>query len=436
MSGGGRAGLTAWAARHRTMILYGGGAALLLAMIFARLMNYDLRRDEQLYVAPALLLRDFDLYEDIFYNHTPLSAWLYRAAKILTGSESLLFPARLAVFGAWAGLGAAVAGVSFRLTQSAAMTVFLFLAVMTNDAFLSVTGMAATNNFLPLPLIYLGAGLFFIGAEEERPAPAIFLAAGVLLGLAAGFKISAALAGPVIVAAALFLPRRLPFAARLRGVAAPVALGGLIGAAPILVYLKNIPATFLAHVVDWHVGPHADFWRSQPPLPLEAAMTLPGKGMLGYAVWTAGANAILIVAFLTIAFILAARRGAVKALDARLIAGGALFVVLAAGSFLPTPSFPQYFSPPIIVVPLLLALLYAKLNSDGRARGGGAGGDVGRPCRHQSAAPHHGSRSPAVSRAMGDRQGPPRRALDRRRDGGRRRDGQGGDAGAALSAGG
>ena len=359
-------------ARRRAIIFFAGGAALLLIMIFARIMNYDLRRDEQIYVPPALLLSDFDLYEDIFFNHTPASAWLFRAAKILTGSESLLFPARLVVFAAWAGLAAAVAGVSWRLTASAGMTAFLFLAVMTNDAFLSVTGMAATNNFLPLPLIYLGAGLFFIGVGGSRPSPWLFLASGVLLGLAGSIKISAALAGPVLFGAALFLPRGVSFAARMRDVAGPLAVGGLIGAAPILVYLKNAPDKFLAHVVDWHIGPHADFWRSQPPEPLEAAMALPGKAALGYIVWSVGANAIMIAAFLTLVFILAARRGAAKALDARILACAALFAVLALGSFLPTPSFPQYFSPPIVVAPLLLALLYARLDGAERARAGAA----------------------------------------------------------------
>lgn len=155
-------------------------------------------------------------------------------------------------------------------------------------------------------------------------------------------------------------------ASRFSFAAAPLALGGVIGAAPILIYLKIIPETLVANVVSWHIGPHADYWRSQPPLPLEAATTFAGKGMLGFVVWSDGANAILFAALLTLGFILAARRQATRILDARLIAGGALVLALAAGSFLPTPSFPQYFSPPIVVAPLLLALLYARLDGAGR----------------------------------------------------------------------
>lgn len=96
-------------------------------------------------------------------------------------------------------------------------------------------------------------------------------------------------------------------------------------------------------------------------------MTLPGKAQLGFIVWTTGANAILIAAFLIVVFtaLAGARRAPV---DGRTGAGIAVLIALAAASLLPTPSFPQYFAPPVAVAPLLLAVLYSRLPGPRRAR--------------------------------------------------------------------
>lgn len=46
-------------------------SALLLFCLLLRLMNYEMRKDEQLYVPPIRLLDHYRLYEDFFYNHPP-----------------------------------------------------------------------------------------------------------------------------------------------------------------------------------------------------------------------------------------------------------------------------------------------------------------------------------------------------------------------------
>ena len=62
------------------------------------------------YVTPARLLDSQSLYVDFFYNHTPGSAWWFHAIRQLSGSDYLLFDARIGMFIAWLAFAAAIAG--------------------------------------------------------------------------------------------------------------------------------------------------------------------------------------------------------------------------------------------------------------------------------------------------------------------------------------
>src|SRR5262249_20074948 len=102
--------LRAFAAlEQRFAILAGVALAVIYGGLFGRLMSYDLRRDEELYAPPAALLKHFALYRDFFYNHTPLSAWLFRFIKVGSGTDHVLLAGRLGIFGGWILLGAGVA---------------------------------------------------------------------------------------------------------------------------------------------------------------------------------------------------------------------------------------------------------------------------------------------------------------------------------------
>ena len=47
-------------------------------LLALRVMNYEMRRDEHLYVPPISLLDSHQLYADFFYNHVPGSAWFFQ----------------------------------------------------------------------------------------------------------------------------------------------------------------------------------------------------------------------------------------------------------------------------------------------------------------------------------------------------------------------
>lgn len=345
-------------------------AAVLIVAIFGRMMGYDVGRDEMLYSTPPAFLPGLRLYEDVFYNHVPYSAWAFRGVFVLTGGENLLFAGRLTVFVAWLLMAGAVTWLAFRLSGSAVLALFALIAVLTNDLLLGVTGMSATNNFLPLPFATLGLGLFLLAVLDGRPRAWQVFLAGLCLSFAAGLKASAVIFIPAATIAAVFLPIGLPFVQRLRVVVLPLAAGGVIGALPVLYLLATQTELFLAHVVGFHGGPHEAYWDANRASEPDLAMGLGQKLRLAFLIWLGGSTLILAftTAYVAVLLLGGQRRadvpwGAWSAAAAVLIATTLLAVAM---SFVPTPSFPQYFVLPLVCLPLLLALLYRQLSPEGR----------------------------------------------------------------------
>ncbi len=349
--------------------------------IFARLMNYELRRDEELYVPPAVLLDQYRLYVDFFYNHVPGSAWFFHASNALFGAGGLLFSARFGVFFFWVLFAAAIAFFSWRITKSHAATFFLLILALTNEQLLSVVGVTATNNFLPLPFAYIGLALFVLGVRgqglvrkipgltKRMPDPAMIFGAGAFLAAALAMKASAiAFIAPVVIAA-LLLPAGIAYIDRVKRTLVPLAAGGAIAASPVIVEFLRAPELFLAHVVRYHTGPHIAYWAGNASGDEDVAMALGAKGLLAHEIWLTGANLLLVLAAATISALLIATATSRKSrgrIDGALLLAFATFAVVAVFGFAPTPSFPQYFAPPIAVLLLLIALLYEKLGSGAR----------------------------------------------------------------------
>ncbi|WP_331376194.1 hypothetical protein [Sinorhizobium chiapasense] len=348
-------------------------SALLLVALLVRVMNYEMRKDEQLYVPPLRLLDQHRLYEDFFYNHPPGSAWLFHWMDKIVGSDQLLLSGRLGVFLAWLLLVAAIGGITYVLTQSALVSWCVAVLAVANDLLLTQTGMTATNNLLPLPFSFLGLGLFVLAVEEERAEPVLAAIAGACLSLAVSFKISAFAFIPPVAIAAFLLPRSYSLRQRLLRVVAPLAGGGLIGGIPILIYLFSAPQRFLAHVLGYHTGPHLQYWQMSNAAGEEAAISIAAKLMLARDVWLSASVAVAVSALLALLFTAlrteANRRpGMVGVVNGPLlIVAGALFCS-ATLSLVPTPSFPQYFALPLICIPLALALLFRSLDVESRLR--------------------------------------------------------------------
>ena len=344
---------------------------VLQVLIFSRMMNFEVRRDEQLYVPPAQLLSEYHLYSDLFYNHTPGSAWLFYGVMTGLGTDYLLLAARLGVFAAWAAFGIALIAITYKLTRSAAMTCLAVILIMANEALLNQTGMTATNNLLPVAAGYLGLGFFMLGVADGQGRPMLVAASGLALSTAAVFKANAFVFIPIIAVASLFLPRQALMTQRLKWVVAPLVIGGLVGALPVFFYLAADPERFLAHVIGFHTGPHVAYWATQIASDDETvAMSAGPKAQLAYSIWFNAAN-LLFIFTATFLLVCLAMSEPISATLQRLLNGRILVTLVclfAAGvmSFVPTPGFPQYFALPLVCAPLLLALLYAELDEESR----------------------------------------------------------------------
>jgi hypothetical protein len=340
-------------------------SALIFVALVLRIMNYEMRKDEQLYVPPASLLDTSSLYRDFFYNHTPGSAWLFYGISKLTGGEHLLLAGRIGVLLGWIALIGVIGGLSYVLTRSRLASWCIVVLTLANELFLTQPGMTATNNLLPLPLSLLGLGLFLFAIRDDRARPLLCAVAGFFLALAVVFKISAVAFILPVAIAALLLPRALGFGDRMLRVALPTALGGVVGGLPVLYYLLTDPARFLAHVVGYHVGPHARYMRLPGMADEGAAITPAAKLMMAYDIWLSAGVAVALVAVVALVLVVmrqpdrAAMLGPVR--NPMLLVLAALFssVVFA---FIPTPGFPQYFGPPLICIPLVLAILFGALD--------------------------------------------------------------------------
>ena len=326
---------------------------LLLVALFGRIMGYDLRRDEFMFVPPAALLDDYALYQDLFYNHVPYSAWLFRALHLLLPGLGLLAAARLAIFLAWLLLLGGSAWVGWRLTRSGLVAALGPVSLISADVLLGQAGMAATNNLLPLPFAGLGLGLLAISLAERDYAFTRLFLAGLLLSVAAGMKASAIAFVPAVALGCFLLPRNLDLATRARRIALPVALGGLVGAAPLLWLAATQPDLFFAHIAGYHAGPHIAYWRDNAASEPGIALGQGAKLQLAWAVWMVGAP--LLTLFLTLL-------GGVLSRGSD--SGGAVPIVVAAAltsavlAFVPTPGFPQYYIAPLVCLPLLVALFW------------------------------------------------------------------------------
>jgi len=342
-------------------------SALILIALALRILNYEMRKDEQLYVPPVSLLDTSALYRDFFYNHTPGSAWLFYGIGKLTGGEHLLLAGRIGVLLGWIALIAVIGGVSFALTRSRRASWCIVVLALANELFMTQPGMTATNNLLPLPLSLLGLGLFIFAIRDDRARPLLCAGAGFFLALAVVFKISAVAFILPVAVAVLLLPRALGFGDRLLRVVAPTALGGLVGGLPVLAYLLTDPARFLAHVVGYHTGPHVRYMRTPGIADDGAAVTPAAKLMLAYDIWLSTGVAVALVAVVALVLVVLRRQeeGAAGTIDPirnpmLLILGAALSSIVFA--FIPTPGFPQYFGPPLICIPLVLAVLFGALD--------------------------------------------------------------------------
>ncbi|NWK98789.1 hypothetical protein DM806_24625 [Sphingobium lactosutens] len=347
-------------------VVHGAVAALILCLLalFGRIMTYPLQHDEQFYVSAGVLLDRYSLYPDLGFSHLPNVALLFSGAFAVLGDGHYLLVGRLIVFASWIATITALLMIARDYARSMLVGGLMVGFLLLNPMFLNATGMAATNNFLPIPFALFGLYLFLRAADAEQMSSMLALASGFLLAVAAGFKINYALLVMPVGLAALLAPPAMPLAERLRRIALPMLVGGVIGGLPTILYAMSDIRGFIVHVIDFQRGPQLGYWaaHSDPADPKVIGMA--DKLLLAHRLWLSGVTMLMIVTLLSFVAIAITRRSAFMRWPVMLVA--AICALGALLAFVPTPSFPQYFTPALPFLAILAGLLFGTFDQEGR----------------------------------------------------------------------
>ena len=346
------------------------GCALCLLAVFARVMMYPMQHDEQFYIAAGVLFDRYPLYSGIGFSHLPNIALLFAGAFALLGDGHYLLIGRLLAAVAWAGTFAALLLIARDYARSVPVGGLMIALLALNPMLLNATGMTATNNFLPVPFMLFGLYLFLRAADRDMPSPALALASGLVLAVGAGFKANYLLFLIPFAVAALLAPRTVPFRGRLLRIALPLLIGGIIGGLPSILYALGDMEGFVAHVVNAHRGPQLAYWAAHADPNDPKVIGIADKLLMAHRLWLSGVTMLILVLLLTLAGIAVVRRRTFV-LRWPLLLTGSLAAIGMAISFVPSPAFPQYFTPPLPFAVVLVGLLFGSLDTPGR--------DIARP---------------------------------------------------------
>lgn len=339
------------------------GFVLLLGV--SRVMRAEYGRDEDQFIASARLLLDHGLlpYRDYPYYHLPYLTILYALLFRLAGEYNLL-AARL-----FSMLSAMVAVTllflmtwrffcqqSLALKWIAAGGSVLFL--LANPLFAATSGMAWNHDLSVL--CTLGAAcLCFEALSHQRSLWCLFVS-GVLLGLAVGTRSSLLTALPAFLVALIFsnswvdsLKEQAAIVGswKVQNLVFSFLAGFVLILLPLLFFFAISPQQFIFG--NWIYPGLNTLYRQIDPA--YGPMDLPGKfNYLAVSVIAQPANLILLVAWLFFGVLSVFRL--LRTRDVRSLLLFLLPFFVAIGSFLPTPSWYQYFYAPVPF--MLLAISY------------------------------------------------------------------------------
>jgi hypothetical protein len=351
-------------------------AALVVFLLFARITTYELQKDEQFYLAASVLFTPQTLYNQLDFSHFPNLPLLLHTLFVGLDTSHYVLVGRFVIFLAWIGSLVALVLFGRRYQLGVLATALLIVLLVFNPILLSQAGMTVTNNFIATPFILFGLLLFLPKPGHVAPSARACFAAGLLLAIAAGFKASYVLILLPVGMAALLAPLAMPYSMRVRQILVPLIAGGVIGGLPTLYFFGQDPSGFIAHCLHFHQGPQIAFWNAHPE-PLDPKILgMREKIVLALQIWTSGATGLLLLLMLSVAA-LAILNGRARLegepkmrtlLSWPIVTVGGITLLSVAGSFLPTPSFPQYFSTPFAPAIVLVALLMSAIGPNARER--------------------------------------------------------------------
>jgi 4-amino-4-deoxy-L-arabinose transferase-like glycosyltransferase len=349
-------------------LVFLGFLAIAFVLSLSRILRASYDRDEGQFIASARLLADHSLlpYRDYPYFHTPYLTLLYALVLPLAGHYNLLAARTVSLVCACAALLILVAVTRdvFRRhppgTRGLAV-VGVVLLLSANPLF-AYANQRAWNHSVPLLFTLLAFALCYFGSRRRRAAWWTF-AAGLCLGVAVGTRSSFLTVLPAFLVALAFYPPAETSRWRLL---LAFCLGTFVAIIPVLIFLLASPARFIFGNLEY---PRLNaLYRTDFPS-VFGAMTLPEKfDYVWKSVIAQPANLLLLLAFLTVVTILIHRHRVGQA--PRFVTSLILLIppFLVIGSFLPTPSWYQYYYAPVPFMVMVIAFGLASLTRWGGSR--------------------------------------------------------------------
>lgn len=336
---------------------------LLLAGLAGRILSFPLNRDENLFVTVAAKIGTGDIYRDLGYNHLPNMPYLLGLVYEVVGTSNPLLTARVLLVGFWLLAIASIWKLSRQLSSGSTAFLAASLVLVCNTMLLTGAGTLATNNFIPVALVFPAFALLVSGIERDSLSPAHLFLAGLIASLAIGFKANYVFIAPFFALAILIAPNANSLKKRLVRGLLPLAAGGIIGGLPTLAHMLSDPDAFFAHTLSYFMELHPAYWADAD---LPKAVGIKDKILLAERMWLGNTSLLALVIVGTMTALVTATKGVRALTDWKVIvvAGMALcgFVV----SFVPTPSFDHYYVPPLPFLVLLILILAGKLAGEHR----------------------------------------------------------------------
>jgi 4-amino-4-deoxy-L-arabinose transferase-like glycosyltransferase len=317
-------------------------------LILVRSMENDYNRDENQFIASAYLFVKQGLlpYVDYPYFHMPNLVFLY-AGLFKLSSHKLLIARFFSAICASLVLIILYGATCWLYRKRSLLTrliaaVSASLLLLANVMFQYTSGQA-WNHDLPVLLTLAATILLFVGTQRAHTSRYFFLS-GVLLGLAIGTRATFA---PLILpfAGAAFFAGQAAGWQHISRLLAAFILGGIISMLPSLALFGMAPAEFIFGNLRY-AGLNTLYYQNAN---YDLAMSLSGKFSFLSTILIKEPSMILLV--LLVVFLVYAA-GLFPVFSRKRPSRLTLFIMvlipfMLVGSFLPTPSFPQYFYAPI-----------------------------------------------------------------------------------------
>jgi hypothetical protein len=330
----------------RGALVFAGAVLVIFPLFFAQSMGRSLSHDEHQHVAAGVLVAKEGLlpYRDFPFLHTPNLPLVY--GLFLGHCEQLLLSARLFSTVCASLIAAVLCLAAFRAFAAAGTWRWIFVAavplLLATCPVVVFSEGRATNHDFSILLAVLATICHLAAIRNARRGPMLFLS-GLLLALAMGTRVTFAPLVVPFLASIFFLSTGR---ARLSQIAV-FALGGVIGALPVLWLFCEAPAKFIYGVLQF----------SQTNLDYREAtgnpqnMTVLTKLRFLFKEILVPNYAVFVAAVVPLAAFEWQRRLTRSRFPGELMFLLSLLPFLLVGSFAPSPAFEQYF---FVFVPFLL----------------------------------------------------------------------------------